>query len=139
MAVHHGSEILLKVTRKSDYRVKANKLDSLDCHLGIHCVRLGSLFKHSGVNTSPDKGMISSDIKKTHTHEQAHIHTHESSKLRSTVFHKYLVNSLNKIIIHHRWPTTLLFIVNICSPIFEHSTLSYGPFTHYILAVNCHA
>jgi hypothetical protein len=31
----------------------------------------------------------------------------------------------------------LLFIVNICSSIFEHSTsLSYSSFTHYILAVN---
>jgi hypothetical protein len=28
--------------------------------------------------------------------------------------------------------------VNICLPIFEHSTpLSYSSFTHYILAINC--
>jgi hypothetical protein len=27
---------------------------------------------------------------------------------------------LNKITTHYRWPTTSLFIVNICSPIFEH-------------------
>jgi hypothetical protein len=39
---------------------------------------------------------------------------------------------------HYRWLTTSLLIVNICSPIFEHSTpLSYSSFTHYILAVNC--
>jgi hypothetical protein len=31
----------------------------------------------------------------------------------------------------------LFFIVNICSPIFEHSTpMSYSSFTHYILAIN---
>jgi hypothetical protein len=29
---------------------------------------------------------------------------------------------LNKIITHCRQPSTLLFIVNICSPIFAHST-----------------
>jgi hypothetical protein len=36
-------------------------------------------------------------------------------KLWSAVFHKFLVNILNKIITHYRWPTTSLFIVNICS------------------------
>jgi hypothetical protein len=37
---------------------------------------------------------------------------------------------LNKIINHYRWPTNLLITMNICSPIFEHSTpLSYCSFT----------
>jgi hypothetical protein len=80
MAVHHGFEILLKVTWKSDYRVKANKSGSLDCHLGIHCVRLGSLFIHSGVNTSFYKGLICSDNKK-HTHICTHAYTHMKDRL----------------------------------------------------------
>jgi hypothetical protein len=37
-------------------------------------------------------------------------------------FTNFLVNTLNKIITHYRWPTTSLFIMNICSPMFEHST-----------------
>jgi hypothetical protein len=52
----------------------------------------------------------------------------------------FLVHILNKNISHYKWPTISLFIVNICSPIFVHSTLlSYNSFTHYILAVNCRA
>jgi hypothetical protein len=47
-----------------------------------------------------------------------------------------LADTLNKIITHYRWLTTV-FIMNICSPIFKHSTpMSYSSFTHYILAVN---
>jgi hypothetical protein len=52
-------------------------------------------------------------------------------KLWSVVFHNTLVNTSNNIITHYTWPTTSLFSVNICSPIFEHSTpLSYSSFTH---------
>jgi hypothetical protein len=48
-----------------------------------------------------------------------------------------LVNTFNKIITNYRWLTTSLFIVNICSPIFEHPTpLSYSSLTHSILAIN---
>jgi hypothetical protein len=44
---------------------------------------------------------------------------------------------LNQIITHYTWPITLLFFMNICSPIFEHSApLSYSSFTHYIVALN---
>jgi hypothetical protein len=52
-------------------------------------------------------------------------------------FTNFLVNTLNKNITYYRWPTTSLFITNICSPIFEHSTpLSYSEGTDNILAVN---
>jgi hypothetical protein len=35
--------------------------------------------------------------------------------------------NLQKFITHYRWLTTLLFIINICSPIFEHSIpMSYS-------------
>jgi hypothetical protein len=46
-------------------------------------------------------------------------------------FTNFLVNTSNKIMTHYRWPTTSLFIVNACSPIFEYSApLSYSSFTH---------
>jgi hypothetical protein len=58
-------------------------------------------------------------------------------KLWSAVFYKFFVNTLDKIITQYRWMATSLFIVDICSTIFEHSTsLPYSSFTHYILAVN---
>jgi hypothetical protein len=44
-------------------------------------------------------------------------------------FTHFLVNILNKIISHYRWLATSLFIVNICSRIFEHSSpLLYSSF-----------
>jgi hypothetical protein len=47
-------------------------------------------------------------------------------------------NALKNIITHYKWLTTSLFIVNICLPIFEHSTqYFYRSFTHYNFTVNC--
>jgi hypothetical protein len=43
--------------------------------------------------------------------------SHENCEALS--FTNFLVNTLNKLITHYRWPTALLFIVNICWPIFE--------------------
>jgi hypothetical protein len=52
-------------------------------------------------------------------------------------FTDFFVNTLNIVITQYGWLTTLLFIMNICSPIFEHSSLlSYISVTHCILAVN---
>jgi hypothetical protein len=46
-------------------------------------------------------------------------------------FTNFLISTLNKIITHYRWPTTSLFIVNICSPsICERSTLFVLQFIH---------
>jgi hypothetical protein len=50
-------------------------------------------------------------------------------------FTNFLVNILSNIITYYR--VSLLFIMNICLPIFEYSTpLLQSSFTHYILAVN---
>jgi hypothetical protein len=43
--------------------------------------------------------------------------SHESSEIvKHHLSQFFLFNILNKIITHYRWPTTSLFIVNICSP-----------------------
>jgi hypothetical protein len=52
-------------------------------------------------------------------------------KLSSTVCRNFVV------VTNFKCPTTLLFIMNSCSPIFEHSTpLSCSSYIHYILAIN---
>jgi hypothetical protein len=49
-----------------------------------------------------------------------------------------MVNALNMIITHYRWPMSSLFTVNVCLHNFEYLTaLSYSPsFIYSILAVN---
>jgi hypothetical protein len=63
--------------------------------------------------------------------------TKEFWNCKGLSFTNVLVNTSNKIITYYRWLTILLFIMNTCSPIFEHSAqLSYSFLVHYILAIN---
>jgi hypothetical protein len=58
----------------------------------------------------------------------------ELPKLWSTIFHRFLVNTLNEIITIDGWLTTSLFIVNICSP--SHLLTFYTIALHFLYSLH---